>query len=243
MMTGARGRAAPLLLGALAGALVAGRLETAAGCVAVAAVAAAAAGARWPAKRTVRLLGVGLGLALGLNLFLVPGEPLPFLPWASFAGLRLGSLLALRLAGAAVAMHGLAAAWPGERAADEVARFAGPLEWLGVPVRRSRAVVGLALRFAPLLAAEGARIARQQDLRAGRPPRTWRERIVRRRAVVVPVMVNSLERAERVSLALEARHYSLRAARLDVPRVKTRAGWTWGLAGLAVAAASLLLRG
>jgi energy-coupling factor transporter transmembrane protein EcfT len=46
-----------------------------------------------------------------------------------------------------------------------------------------------------------------QDLRAGRPPRGAREWWQRRRAAAVPTLVSSLERAERVALALEARGY------------------------------------
>jgi energy-coupling factor transport system permease protein len=182
-------------------------------------------------------------VAVVLNTLLVAGRPLGTVPHASVEGLRLGTLLSLRLAGAAVAVHGLAAAWPGERAADELARLLGPLERLRVPVREARAVLGLALRFVPLLAVEGARIARIQELRAGRPARGWRERFTRRRAVVIPVMVNALERAERVGLALEARHHRLRAVGLPGAGAGRGADWAWGLAGLAVAATSLAWRG
>lgn len=238
-----RERVAPLLLGALAGSLVAGRLVSAAGCLLLAGGCAWLAGARWPRASALRLVGIGMAVAVALNTLLVPGQPLGTVPHASVEGLRLGALLALRLAGAAVAVHGLAAAWPGERAADELARLLCPLERLRVPVREARAVLGLALRFVPLLAGEGARIARIQGLRAGRPPRGWRERFTRRRAVVIPVMVNALERAERVSLALEARHHRLRAVALPGARPGGGAGWVWGLAGLAVAVSSLVWRG
>jgi energy-coupling factor transporter transmembrane protein EcfT len=234
---------APLLVGALVGALAAGRLTTAAGCVVVAVAAAVAAGARRPPSRVLKLVGFGMAVAIVLNTVLVPGRPLAGVPYASLEGLRLGVLLALRIAGAMAAVHGLAAAWPGERAADEVARLAAPLEWLRVPVRELRAVLGLALRFAPLLAGETGRIARVQDLRAGRPPRGWRERFTRRRAVAVPAMVNALERAERVSLALEARHYRLRLPGRACEGGGRISRWSWGLAGLAIAGASLLLRG
>jgi energy-coupling factor transport system permease protein len=188
-------------------------------------------------------VGIGMTVAVVLNTLLVPGQPLGPVPHASVEGLRLGALLALRLAGAAVAVHGLAAAWPGERAADELARLLAPLERVRVPVREARAVLGLALRFVPLLAGEGARIGRIQGLRAGRPPRGWRERFTRRRAVVIPVMVNALERAERVSLALEARHHRLRTVMLPATGTGGLAGWAWGLAGLAVAVMSLVWRG
>lgn len=236
-------RIAPLLLGALAGALVAGRLVTAAGCLAVAVACAALAGARPPRAAALRLVGFGMAVAIVLNALLVPGRPLGPLPHASFEGLRLGVLLALRLAGAAAAVHGLASAWPGERAADELARFLAPLERVRVPVREARAVLGLALRFAPLLAREGARIARVQDLRAGRPPRGLRERFIRRRAVAIPIMVNALERAERVSLALEARHRRLRAVASPARQVGRGARLAVAFAGFGVAVTSLVWRG
>ena len=237
-----RERLAPLLLGTLAGSLVAGRLGTALGCGLLAAWAAWRAGAARPSGPMLRLVVVGMGMALLLNAVLVPGRPLGPLPHVSVEGARLGLLLALRLAGAVVAVQGLAAIWPGERAADELARLVGPLERLRVPVREARAVLGLALRFAPLLADEATRIARVQDLRAGRPARGWRERFTRRRAVAVPVMVNALERAERVGLALEARHHRLRP--LGRPLGRGDAGrWVFAAAGLAVAATSLVWRG
>ena len=238
-----RERIAPLLLGALAGSLVAGRLASAAGCLVLGVACAALAGARRPRASALRLVGFGMVVAVVLNTLLVSGRPLGAMPHASLEGLRLGVLLSLRLAGAAVGVHGLAAAWPGERAADELARLLGPLERVRVPVREARAVLGLALRFVPLLAGEGARIARIQGLRAGRPPRGWRERFTRRRAIAIPVVVNALERAERVSLALEARHHRLRAVGLPVARAGGGVRWAWGIAGLAVAMTSLVWRG
>ena len=235
---------APLLLGALAGSLVAGRLATAAGCGVLAVWAAARAGAARPPGALLRIVGVGMTVAVVLNAVLVAGRPLGALPHVSVEGVRLGTLLALRLAGAAIALHGLAAAWPGERAADELARLAAPLERLRVPVREARAELGLALRFAPLLASEGGRIARVQELRAGRPARGWRERFMRRRAVAVPVIVNALERAERVSLALEARHHRLRPVVSAVrPGGRGVADRLCGLAGILVALTSLVWRG
>jgi energy-coupling factor transport system permease protein len=111
-----------------------------------------------------------------------------------------------------------------------------PLERLGVPVGEARAVVGLALRFVPLLAEETGRIARLQALRAGRPPRGTRERLTRLRARVVPSLVGALERAEQVALALEARHHRGAPGRANSwPRAAT-------LAGIAMFAAVLLWR-
>ncbi len=241
----ASGRAAthlaPLLLGAMVGAMIAGRIETGLLCAVVALAAARLSGARVPGRRWGWLIGSGMVLALALNLYLVGGRPLP-LPalgplHASAEGLAAGALLALRMAGAAVALHGLRAAWPGERGADEIARALQPLERLRVPVREGRMMVGLALRFAPLLAVEAGRIGRVQASRAGRPPRGLGERLERRRAALVPTLVSALERAEQVALALEARHYRLRPAPGGAPPA-----WGAHVAGWALAGSALLWR-
>ena len=202
---------APLLLATLGGSLVAGRFETALGCVGFGAAAAFALGAGRPRARWLTMLAISLATALVLNLYLVAGHPIA-LPHVFGAiptreGLRLGLLLGLRLLGAALAVRALAALWPGERAADELAGLMRPLERIGIPIEEARAVVGLALRFVPLLAEETGRIARLQTLRAGRPPRDLGERLTRLRARVVPSLVGALERAEQVALALEARHH------------------------------------
>jgi energy-coupling factor transporter transmembrane protein EcfT len=232
---------APLLLGSMVGALIAGRLETGALCVVVATLAAARAGAGWPPRAWLRMLALGSALSLGLNLYLNPGRPLP-LPAIgglkpSVEGLLHGVLLVMRVTGAAIAVHGLRALWPGERAADEIAALLAPLERIRVPVRRARAVLSLALRFAPLVADEFQRVARVQALRAGRAPRNPGEWLARQRAAFVPAMVGSLERADRVALALEARHYRLRPITRG-----SRSPWVATGSGVGLATVSLLWR-
>jgi len=229
---------AAVLLGALGGALVAARLETAAACGLAAAAAAARAGARPPGGAWWRLVACGAAVSVLLNAYLVAGSALP---WpviagraASAEGLGHGALLALRLAGSAAALLGLAAAWPGERAADALARIAAPLGRVGVPVGEARAVAGLALRFAPLLREEAARIGRVQALRAGAAG----GRAARARAALVPVVVGALERAERVALALEARHHRVR----PLPPAGRVPAWA-AAAGGALFGAALLWRG
>ncbi len=230
-----------VLLGTLAASMVAGRFETAGLAIAVGWCAAVGAGARWPRGPWFVALGWGAGLAILLNLYLLSGPTLPlprlFGAPATEAGLAKGVLLAARLLGAAIALHGLRAAWPGERAADELASRLSGLERIRVRLGPVRAMIALALRFAPMLAAEHRRMVRLQDLRAGGSPRTLRERFERMRAVVIPTVVASIETAERVTLGLEARHYRMRA----VPR--SRGGLMAALAGWLVFGVVLLWRG
>ena len=107
--TGAGIGPVPILGGAIVGALVAARFETAVLCIGVAALAAVAARAGWPRATWWQSVGGGCGLALALNLLLVAGKPFPLaLPWglvATHQGLESGVLLALRLLGAGVAVH------------------------------------------------------------------------------------------------------------------------------------------
>ena len=237
-----RRRAAPILAGALLGAMVAGRAETLALAFLLGAAGSVLAGAGWPARGWIQAVGVTAGIAVALNLWLVPGGdvlPLPriFGARATTAGLRQGLLFAARVVGASVALRGLRAAWPGEQAADELADRARGLERIGFPVRRIRAMVGLAIRFVPMLADEARRIAAVQNLRAGRPARGLAEKATRARAILVPALVASLERAGQVALALEARHYRLRE-----PARMRRAEWPWRSVGWAMAGAGLLWR-
>jgi len=230
----------PLLLGALAGAIVAGRIETAAGCAGIAALAALGARARPPAGRWIVLGVAGAALAAVMNAWLTPGRAIPGLAVFGHAptaeGVRNAIVVVTRLLGAGLAFLGLRAVWPGERAADALASLARPLERLRVPVREARAVLGLALRFAPLLAHEWGRITRLQAMRAGRPPRGFAERMQRRRAALVPTLVGAFERADRTALALDARRYRVRP--LPAP---VRGGWGTA-AGILVALGALLWR-
>jgi energy-coupling factor transporter transmembrane protein EcfT len=232
------------LMGALCGSMVAGRLETGLFCFIVAVAMAAAVGARWPSRRWTIALAIGLAVGWALNLYLNPGTPLPGWPKilgraATPQGAELGALLGLRLLGASAALQGLLAAWPAEQAADTLLGAVAPLQRVGVPVSEMRVMMGLAVRFAPLLEREGRRIAAVQALRAGRPPRGLREHLERRRAAAVPTLVSALERADRVALALEARHYALRPATSGPPSKGSLAG---KLAGVAAFATALLWR-
>ena len=234
-----------LLAGILCGSLVAGRLETALLCLGMATAVAAWARAEWPPRRWTVVLALSVSLGWVLNLYLTPGQPLP--GWVVIAGRRatregldLGALLGARLLSAMVALQGLRAVWPGETAADALARALRPFERMGLPVRDARTMIGLAVRFAPLVEAEGRRIAAVQALRAGTPPRGWTAWLARRRAAAVPTMVSALERAERVALALEARHYRLRPA--AGPGAAPRTAWPWGIAGGALFGTALLWR-
>jgi energy-coupling factor transporter transmembrane protein EcfT len=232
------------LIGSLGGAMVAGRLEAAAFCLAVGLTGCIAFRARWPSHRWAIAVVCGFAFGWALNLYLTPGQPLPGWPRpfgraATREGLALGGLLGLRLLGASASLQGLRAVWKSEQAADALIGAVAPLRRIGVPVRDLGLLMGLAVRFAPLLEREAQRIAAVQELRAGRPARTPAEWLERKRAAAVPTLVGALERADRIALALESRHYGLRSER-GGPR---SGGAWWGkAAGAAVFLVGLLWR-
>jgi energy-coupling factor transporter transmembrane protein EcfT len=119
-----------------------------------------------------------------------------------------------------------------------IARLLRPLRAVGVPVDSVRASLGLALRMVPLVRGEAAAIALVQALRAGAAPRGERQRVEQVLAVAVPLVVCSLERAERTALALEARHYR----GLAPADAGFRPAWAGLAAGTALAAWGLLWR-
>ena len=228
------------LMGTLCGAMVAGRLESGVFCLLVALAIAFAVGARWPSRRWTLTLAIAVLVGWALNLYLTPGAPLA--GWPSILGRRatgvgasLGALLGLRLLGATAALQGLRAAWPAEQAADTLLGAMAPLRRWGLPVAEMRIMMGLAVRFAPLLEREGRRIAAVQELRAGRPARGAAEWLARKRAAAVPTLVSALERADRVALALEARHYALRPVTAGRPAERALAGKVAGAAAFATA--------
>jgi len=225
--------AGPVLAGALVASLIAARWETAVLALGVAIVAAWRAGARAPGRAWWLAMLFGAALALALNTWLTPGRPLSGLPRlfghpATAEGVRYGMLVVLRMLGALAAVQGLRALLPGDAAADALARGLAPLERAGLPLGDVRAILGLSARVVPMLRDEVARVARVQRLRAGAPPRGIPARMRAVRAATVPALTGALERADRVALALEARHYRVRplSPARATPGARPVAGWS-----------------
>ena len=174
----------------------------------LAALALLAAGGTLAAGRADalrRMLGPALilgGLALAINLaaaaFSTRGPLGGVGSWNE--GLRVGAWTAARLVVTALAFGGLAATTRAGRALDGLA--AGPLRWFGRHGDAFAVLVLVALRFGPLLAAEGRRLVRTVALRVDRAPGLWAAP-----AVAVPLVLTAVRRADRLAFVLEARHF------------------------------------
>jgi len=172
-----------------------------------------------PVLRGLGALAVLILTTFLLQLLLAPGEPL--VRWGplriSSAGLRLGAILAGRLILLAALSALLGALTSPLELAGAIAGLLRPSARLGFPVRRVALVLGIALRFVPELQQEAGRIFRAQRARGSLPVPPWRhpQRLL---AVLIPLFLGTLRRAERLAEALEARCY-----REDYPHSKTPA--------------------
>ena len=168
--------------------------------------------------RGIGALALLIVMSLLLQLLLAPGEPL--VRWGplriSSAGLRLGAILAGRLVLLAALSALLGALTSPLELAGAIEGLLQPSARLGFPVRRVALVLGIALRFVPELQQEAGRIFRAQKARGVSFGPLWR-RPQRLLAVLIPLLLGSLRRAERLAEALEARCYSEDHLRNRIP--------------------------
>ncbi|MBM7700827.1 energy-coupling factor transporter transmembrane component T family protein [Kurthia huakuii] len=81
-----------------------------------------------------------------------------------------------------------------------------PLEKWRVPIGQWALMIVLALRFFPLILEESERIRLSQQAR-GIIPKTLRERIYWPAKLIIPLLLSLITRAERLSIAIEARGF------------------------------------
>ena len=111
-----------------------------------------------------------------------------------------------------------------------VERLLAPLELVRVPAHELALVVTIALRFMPTLALELTRLAKAQASRGASFERSgpWRFVGQARRILplVVPLFVTSLQRAETLALAMDARGYMGGRGRTRLYHLRSRpADW------------------
>ena len=130
------------------------------------------------------------------------------LVFAPRGGLYLGGLVAVRLLLLGMLSGLLGAVASPLELAEHLGRALRPLGRVGLPVGKLALVMGLALQLVPLLQREAQLILRAQRARGivlEGPP--WR-RARRLVAVLLPLLLSSLRRAEELALALKARSAS-----------------------------------
>ena len=159
--------------------------------------------------RALRLVAILLLVTLLFNLFLTPGEP-----WftlgplrASRAGLERGLVLAARLGLLALAGGLLTATTPPLALSRGLERLLAPLGRVGLRVPDLSLILAIALAFIPLLADEAQRLSLARRARGQGAREGWRARLGAAVAILPPLFVGALRRADRLAEAMEARGY------------------------------------
>ena len=134
----------------------------------------------------------------------------------TLSGLGSGMALILRFAGLILALSLASFTIPTGEMIGGLRKILAPLALLKFPVDDLAMVAQISLAFLPLLAQNVERIAKAQaargadwDNRSG----SILQRIRRVAPILVPLFLNSLNRAERMALAMEARGYGSTALR------------------------------
>ncbi len=119
-----------------------------------------------------------------------------------------------------------------------------PLQKLKLPVQDFVLMIQVALRFLPLLAREAERIAKSQASR-GAEWGTGRSGLLRRARqalpILIPLFLVSLQRAENLAVAMEARGYRSFSARTSLVQLHFRPKDAVALSGCLILAAVMIL--
>lgn len=142
-----------------------------------------------------------------MHLFFTPGTPSP-LPLATHEGLYRGVLLTWRFVFLILSAAILTMTTMPSELTSGMERFLRPLKPLGVSSHDIAVMVSLVLRFVPTLLQEldeikEAQMARGADFRTG----TILARMRRVSSLVIPLVRNSILRAEELAIGMEGRGY------------------------------------
>ena len=169
-------------------------------------------------------------LLAALQVLLGPtSAPGPLWDWGpvhlSLTSLRNGAVLLLRFPTLILLIAAFTAATSTTEMVRGLEALLRPLRSLRLPVQDFVLMIQVALRFLPLLALEAERIAKAQASRgaewgAGRGGLLKRAR--QALPVIVPLFLVSLQRAETMALAMEARGYRGDAPRTSLIRLRYR---------------------
>jgi energy-coupling factor transport system permease protein len=102
-----------------------------------------------------------------------------------------------------------------------------PLTWIGIPTNDLIIMIQVTMRFLPLLALTAERVAKAQASRGaewrGKKSNLW-ENARRIYPIILPLFLISLQKAENMALAMDARGYGILPRRTSMLTLKTKPG-------------------
>jgi len=161
-----------------------------------------------------------------LHLFFSPpGEVyiLPYLGWRiNLTGLENGFYYTLRIALLLAYSYLFMAVTSPLEIADGLERALKPLQKIGFPAQETAMVLSIALRFVPTLLDEARRIKDAQICRGARLDGGLIWKVKGFSAMLIPLFVSALRRADNLALALEARGYRSGEVRTSYVELKVK---------------------
>ncbi len=159
-----------------------------------------------------------------LHLFMTPGEPLTYLPYATRQGLQHGLIVGLQLACAICVSTLMTLTTSPLDMVWALEWFMRPLKYIKIPVEEIALLVMLAIRFIPLLFEETDRIVKAQkargiDMESG----GLIHRVKALLPVLIPLLQGMLRRADDLAVALTLRGYTPGKPRTTYKSVSIRA--------------------
>lgn len=190
----------------------------------------------WVARIPVKYISQNLlvsfpliGLIVLLTVFVnaQPDSGLVFLRfWVitlSAADIKMGAVLLLRFMVLILGMSLVSYIMTMDQLLHGLEALLRPLTRIGIPTTDLVVMIQVALRFLPLLALTGERIAKAQASRGAE----WRgkkkglvENVRRITPLILPLFLISLQKAEAMALAMDARGYGISARRTSLNRLR-----------------------
>lgn len=169
-------------------------------------------GSLWRGNRGLLILVV---ITVGLNILFTPGTPAVHLGPLVLTrqGLTEGTRAGLRLGLIIVQSAVLTATTTPLALTAAAERLLRPAKRWGLPVHELALMSTIALRFIPTLSEEGERIAQAQTARGANLGSRGRDGLRAVVAMLVPLLLSVLRRADELAVAMEARGYQGEAGR------------------------------
>ncbi|MCL2286311.1 MAG: energy-coupling factor transporter transmembrane protein EcfT [Firmicutes bacterium] len=171
--------------------------------------------------RGLRAILFMLMFAVGINLFLAPGDTVIFqlgFVRLTMEGIAQGALMAIRLVLLVIGTSMLTLATSPIKLTDGIEALLRPLKIVKVPAHDIAMMMTITLRFIPILADEMDKIMKAQKARgADFETGGLTKRAKSLLPILVPLFVSAFKRADELATAMEARCY-----RGDVDRTKMK---------------------
>ena len=105
---------------------------------------------------------------------------------------------------------------------DGISYIIRPLKWVKFPVDNFSLMIGVSIKFIPIIFGEGQRIRNAQILRGGESSKNIVKRAVNTVSIIIPLLISVFKRGEEMAFSLEARGYGIQKERTSYLKMKLK---------------------